>query len=201
MKEPSKLENLMQEKTLIRARLTSLRLDFRLNDGTWISNMHKDQHAMLSDRFQRIQEEITTMKHDKPAQTSECHFEKCLKEFHDMTGEGYPDQPTVMKAKEFSVRQNLMMEELDEFVTDWYFSKPLSHQTKEITDLLYTVLGTMVKMGLPIQACFDEVHRSNMSKKNLRMNSNGKWIKPPDYSPADMNTVLPSTENQEDENG
>jgi len=37
---------------------------------------------------------------------------------------------------------------------------------------------------------FREVHRSNMSKVGGHKRADGKWIKPPDYSPACLQPIL-----------
>lgn len=61
-----------------------------------------------------------------------------------------------------------------------------------IADLLYVVYGAAVAMGLDIQPIFDEVQRSNMSKvtNGHKCEKTGKWIKGPNYSPADLRPVV-----------
>lgn len=75
-----------------------------------------------------------------------------------------------------------------------------------LADVLYVVIGTAVAYGIDIQEVFDEVHRSNLSKtvwdeENQRWfiekDEFGKGIKPPTYSPADINSVI----NRQIENG
>ena len=62
-----------------------------------------------------------------------------------------------------------------------------------LTDILYVVYGTGHALGIDLEACFDEVHRSNMSKfengKAVK-NEQGKVIKGKNYSPPDLATVL-----------
>lgn len=62
--------------------------------------------------------------------------------------------------------------------------------TKELCDLLYVVYGTGVSLGIDLDDAFEEVHRSNMSKlgddgKPIKRDD-GKVIKGPNYSPANM---------------
>lgn len=59
-----------------------------------------------------------------------------------------------------------------------------------IADLLYVVLGTAVEYGIDIEPIFNEVHRSNMTKKDGHLNDFGKWVKPDNYSPADLEPIL-----------
>jgi predicted HAD superfamily Cof-like phosphohydrolase len=64
---------------------------------------------------------------------------------------------------------------------------------KELADLLYVVYGTAVSLGIDMEPVFKEVHRSNMSKVGGYKREDGKWVKPPTYSPAD---ILPIIKNQ-----
>ena len=54
--------------------------------------------------------------------------------------------------------------------------------------------GLGMELAIPVRAVFDEVHRSNMSKKNadgsITRDAGGKIIKSPHYSPADIEGVL-----------
>jgi predicted HAD superfamily Cof-like phosphohydrolase len=61
---------------------------------------------------------------------------------------------------------------------------------KELADLLYVVYGTAVSCGIDMAPVFQEVHRSNMSKVGGHKRADGKWVKPPDYSPARLQPIL-----------
>ena len=43
-----------------------------------------------------------------------------------------------------------------------------------------------------MEPVFKEVHRSNMSKVGGYKREDGKWVKPPTYSPASLNNILES---------
>lgn len=61
-------------------------------------------------------------------------------------------------------RIKLMASELCEWV-DAILDEPTgAGQMLELTDLLYTVVGTFVTFGWPMEWLFAEVHRSNMTK-------------------------------------
>lgn len=67
-----------------------------------------------------------------------------------------------------------------------------------LTDLLYVVYGAGHTFGLNLNACFDEVHSSNMTKlgpdgKAIK-NSYGKVMKGPNYKEPDLKKVLFSKE-------
>jgi predicted HAD superfamily Cof-like phosphohydrolase len=61
---------------------------------------------------------------------------------------------------------------------------------KELADLLYVVYGTAVSYGIDMGPVFQEVHRSNMSKIGGYKREDGKWVKPPSYSPAAIAPIL-----------
>ena len=61
---------------------------------------------------------------------------------------------------------------------------------KELADLLYVVYGTAVSCGIDMAPVFREVHRSNMSKVGGHKRADGKWMKPPNYSPARLQPIL-----------
>lgn len=83
--------------------------------------------------------------------------------------------------EERTYRAHLMVEELAELL-EAMGNRDEVLTADAVTDLLYVVLGTAVTYGIPVQECFDEVQRSNMSKErpadDRRMAKKG-----PNYSP------------------
>lgn len=73
---------------------------------------------------------------------------------------------------------------------------------KELSDLRYVTEGCAVSLGLPIDQAFREVHRSNMSKLGANglpiVREDGKVLKGPGYSPANMAQFVPNIIEQED---
>lgn len=61
-----------------------------------------------------------------------------------------------------------------------------------IGDQLVVVLGTAVACGLDAEGIFNEVHHSNMTKflAGGYRRDDGKWIKSPLYSPADLGPFI-----------
>jgi predicted HAD superfamily Cof-like phosphohydrolase len=61
-------------------------------------------------------------------------------------------------------------------------------------DLLYVVYGAALEWGIPLDAVFTEIHRSNMTKVwpdgTVHYREDGKVLKPPSYSPANIAAVL-----------
>ena len=86
-------------------------------------------------------------------------------EFHQKFSHPIELKPTIPEIKRVVLRNNLIREELEEL--------ELASQEENITevadavvDLLYVVFGTALEYGLgeKLEALFDEVHASNLSK-------------------------------------
>lgn len=82
-------------------------------------------------------------------------------------------------------------------------SRRLADLAKELSDLIYVIQGTALEFGLPLNAVFAEVHRSNMSKlgadgKPVRRDD-GKVLKGPNYREADILGILGVAESTAEE--
>ncbi|WNM60653.1 MazG nucleotide pyrophosphohydrolase domain-containing protein [Candidatus Nitrospira neomarina] len=104
-------------------------------------------------------------------------------EIHVSPTPSIPDEPTQI------LRKRLIQEEFDE-LQEAMREKDLSSIAKELADLLYVVYGTAVSLGIDMEPVFREVHRSNMSKVGGHKREDGKWVKPPTYSPAQLDDLL-----------
>jgi predicted HAD superfamily Cof-like phosphohydrolase len=104
-------------------------------------------------------------------------------EIHVSPTPSIPDEPTQI------LRKRLIQEEFDE-LQEAMQEKDLPSIAKELADLLYVVYGTAVSLGIDMEPVFQEVHRSNMSKVGGHKRDDGKWVKPPTYSPAQLDGLL-----------
>ena len=104
-------------------------------------------------------------------------------EIHVSPTPSIPDEPTRI------LRKRLIQEEFDE-LQEAMREKDLPSIAKELADLLYVVYGTAVSLGIDMEPVFQEVHRSNMSKVGGHKREDGKWVKPPTYSPARLEDLL-----------
>ncbi|MDT3777328.1 MazG nucleotide pyrophosphohydrolase domain-containing protein [Nitrospira sp. MA-1] len=104
-------------------------------------------------------------------------------EIHVSPTPSIPDEPTQL------LRKRLIQEEFDE-LQEAMQGKDLPSIAKELADLLYVVYGTAVSLGIDMEPVFKEVHRSNMSKVGGHKREDGKWVKPPTYSPASLDKIL-----------
>ncbi len=109
--------------------------------------------------------------------------------FHQEFDIHIADQPTTLDEPTQTLRTRLIQEEFDE-LQEAMKAKDLPNIAKELADLLYVVYGTAVSCGIDMEPIFQEVHRSNMSKIGGHKREDGKWVKPPTYSPADISPIL-----------
>jgi predicted HAD superfamily Cof-like phosphohydrolase len=97
--------------------------------------------------------------------------------------------PTDVNEETKQLRVRLIQEEFDE-LKDAMNAGDLAAVAKEMADLLYVTYGTAVSYGIDMEAVFQEVHRSNLSKIGGYKRADGKWVKPPTYSPADIESIV-----------
>ena len=115
--------------------------------------------------------------------------QKMVQEFHEQFDIHISATPSTPDHATQILRNRLIQEEFEEF-QEAMQSQDLSAMAKELADLLYVVYGTAVSLGIDMEPVFKEVHRSNMSKVGGYKREDGKWIKPPSYSPASLEKIL-----------
>ena len=116
--------------------------------------------------------------------------------FHRQFGIVVQTTPTLLDEATRQLRVTLIQEEFDE-LQEALAHPDLAAIAKELADLLYVVYGTAVSCGIDMEPVFREVHRSNMSKVGGSKRADGKWMKPPAYSPAQIAPVLAAQQEQE----
>ena len=116
--------------------------------------------------------------------------------FHDAFGIENNNVPTSdLTAKDIELRFNLMKEENEE-----YLEAAKNNDIVEIADALgdqlYILCGTIIEHGLQhkIEAVFDEIQRSNMSKLDHNgkpiYREDGKVMKGPNYFKPDFSKII-----------
>ena len=95
----------------------------------------------------------------------------------------FPDLDTV------ALRYDLIREELQELF-DAIGEKDIVEVADALTDILYVTYGAGHAFGIDLDACFDEVQRSNMSKLGADgkpiYRDDGKVLKGPNYFEPDL---------------
>ena len=110
-------------------------------------------------------------------------------EFHRKFDIPVGDRPSIPAEATRELRVRLIQEEFAE-LQEAMAAQDLPGVAKELADLLYVVYGTAVAYGVDMDPVFREVHRSNLSKVGGYKREDGKWVKPPTYSPADVKSLL-----------
>lgn len=91
------------------------------------------------------------------------------------------------------LRLELIAEELDE-LSDAVADRNMVDIADALTDLLYVVYGAGHTFGIDLDECFQEVHRSNMSKLGPDgrpiKREDGKILKGPKYFHPDLEGIL-----------
>ncbi|MFD1602537.1 hypothetical protein ACFSJW_19800 [Flavobacterium artemisiae] len=117
-------------------------------------------------------------------------------EFHTAFRIGHSQMPTAdLSAEKKLLRYNLMKEENEE-----YYEAVQNNDIVEIADalgdMMYILCGTIIEHGLQdkIEAVFDEIQRSNMSKLGEDgqpiYREDGKVMKGPNYFKPDFSKLL-----------
>ena len=124
--------------------------------------------------------------------TKTSNFEK-VGDFMEAFGQKVEMEPTWPDFNTRELRLELIAEELDE-LSDAVADRDMIQIADALTDLLYVVYGAGHSFGLDLDECFEEVHRSNMSKlgENGRPihREDGKIMKGPGYFEPDLEGIL-----------
>lgn len=114
-------------------------------------------------------------------------------EFMSAMGQDVNTRPVIPDLKIQSLRYNLIAEELAELY-EAQTHNDLVGIADALTDLLYVVYGSGHAYGINLDACFEEVHRSNMTKLGpdgrAIKNEAGKVMKPDTYTPPNLESIL-----------
>ena len=113
-----------------------------------------------------------------------------VKEFHEKFKVLTSDNPSLIPEDRSKNRHRLMKEEVEEYFKG-VKNQDIENIAKELCDILYTVYGAILEHGLQdkIEAIFEEVHKSNMSKEYHEY----KMVKGKNYFKADVKKLLQKT--------
>ncbi|MCW9038671.1 nucleoside triphosphate pyrophosphohydrolase family protein [Altibacter sp.] len=121
-----------------------------------------------------------------------------VQEFHEAFGLGIKQQPTAdLGIKKNLLRYELMREENEEYL-EAANGNDLVEVADALGDMLYILCGTIIEHGMQhkIEAVFNEIQRSNMSKLGADgkpiYREDGKVLKGPGYFKPDIRAILDS---------
>ena len=119
-----------------------------------------------------------------------------VKEFHTAFEIGYSESPkSDLGDSKNLLRFNLMKEENEEYL-EAVQNNDLIEIADALGDMLYILCGTIIEHGLQhkIEAVFDEIQRSNMSKLDSNgkpiYREDGKVMKGPNYFKPDFSKII-----------
>lgn len=116
-------------------------------------------------------------------------------EFHESFLIGNATEPKLVEEKDYMLRYTLQKEENEEYLEACQ-KGDLTEIADALGDQLYILFGTILKHGLQdrIEAIFDEIHRSNMSKLDENgqpiFREDGKVLKSSLYFKPDISKFL-----------
>ena len=115
-----------------------------------------------------------------------------VKKFMQVFGQEVRDEPSFPDSDTIRLRIDLIREELDEFV-DAIGNEDIVEVADALTDILYVTYGAGHAFGIDLEACFREVHSSNMSKLEDGKpiyRGDGKVMKGKNYFAPNLKRVL-----------
>ena len=119
-----------------------------------------------------------------------------VKVFHTAFKIGHSETPTAdLGESKHTLRYNLMKEENEEYL-EAVQNNDLIEIADALGDMMYILCGTIIEHGLQhkMEAVFDEIQRSNMSKLGKDGNpiyrEDGKVMKGPNYFKPNFSKIL-----------
>lgn len=120
------------------------------------------------------------------------NFER-VKQFMETFGQEVKSSPEFPDEKTQELRIELIKEELRE-LQEAIECGNIVEVADALTDILYVVYGAGAAFGIDLDACFEEVHDSNMSKLmpdgTVKRREDGKVLKGPNFFQPDLKKVL-----------
>ena len=120
------------------------------------------------------------------------NFEK-VGVFMKTFGQNVKQSSSFSSEKINALRVSLIKEELDELI-EAMNKKDLVEVADALTDILYVTYGAGHAFGINLDACFEEVQNSNMSKLDKDgkpiYNDKGKVMKGPNYFKPNLSQFL-----------
>ena len=147
----------------------------------------------MKTNFQKVGEFMKAYEQDVHT-TARFPLEKIRQLRFDLIEEELDELDVAMKKQEEleETNDNGELSSESEFIND--SQENLIEIADALTDLLYVIYGAGHAYGIDLDACFDEVQRSNMSKLDENgkaiKREDGKILKGPNYSPPNLHGIV-----------
>ena len=116
-----------------------------------------------------------------------------VKKFMETFGQEVLNKPKFPNDRTIKLRIDLIKEELNE-LEEAINNNNLVEVADALTDILYVTYGAGHSFGINLDACFEEVQNSNMSKLDNNgepiYNDKGKVMKGPNYFKPDLSKFI-----------
>ena len=109
--------------------------------------------------------------------------------FHEAMGQPVGAVPKLLTSVREKMRLDLIMEERDELDVA-IEADDLPEMADALIDLIYVCIGYMVELGIDPGPMWDEVHRTNMAKRDGKVRADGKILKPEGWQPPRIAELL-----------
>ena len=123
---------------------------------------------------------------------------EAVTKFHEAYGLGIENKPQAnLSEKIVELRYNLMKEENEEYL-EAANNNDMVEVADALGDMIYILCGTIIEHGMQhkIEAVFEEIQRSNMSKLGADgqpiYREDGKVLKGPNYFKPNIQEILES---------
>ena len=114
-------------------------------------------------------------------------------QFHETYGTLISTKPVLPDSNVRELRKKLLIEELEEYL-EGEENNDIVEIADALADLIYVALGAAISYGIPIDAVFEEVQRSNMSKLGEDgkpiYRADGKVLKGPGFFEPDLAKII-----------
>jgi len=117
------------------------------------------------------------------------YLQQRVRQFHKAFDIPIAKKPSELSVNAVTRRMNLIHEESEELFAALSVGD-IVETADAIGDLLYVVYGTAVECGIDMYEINREIHRSNMTKVGGHKREDGKWVKPDNYSPANLAPII-----------
>lgn len=116
-------------------------------------------------------------------------------DFHIACDQPVRTVPALCDPAEAALRISLINEEVNRELFPAIEAGDLVEIADALGDIIYVVIGTAHHYGIPLEAVWNEIQRSNMTKPDpetgkVKKREDGKILKGPSFSPADVRKIL-----------
>lgn len=115
--------------------------------------------------------------------------QRMVTRFHEAIQAYTSRYPAIPPPEIRALRLRLIEEELGE-LRDGLTQGDIYETADALADLLYVVYGCAVACGIDLAPVFHAVHIANMCKLHGPKRADGKQLKPEDWQPPDIKTVI-----------